>query len=126
MILSLTHSDSRHISKYIGLFLQSPAYDSIHEKCALLMSPCYCRCCSCFQCLEILVTLRRDLERRRLLKVPLVYISPSLGNETQRLREYVRRLQANLAESPGEAGGNHCVDVVKGLHSGRWDSMCCW
>lgn len=53
------------------------------------------------QCLEILVTLRRDLERRRLLKVPLVYISPSLGNETQRLREYVRRLQANLAESPG-------------------------
>eukprot|EP00878_Enallax_costatus_P033747 GHUV01037300.1.p1 GENE.GHUV01037300.1~~GHUV01037300.1.p1 ORF type:complete len:195 (+),score=40.87 GHUV01037300.1:480-1064(+) len=55
------------------------------------------------ECLEILVTLRRDLERRRLLKVPLVYISPSLGNETQRLREYVRRLQANLAETPGGA-----------------------
>lgn len=48
------------------------------------------------------MSLRRDLERRHLLKVPLVYISPSLGNETQRLREYVRRLQGSLAESPGE------------------------
>lgn len=66
------------------------------------------------QCLEILVTLRRDLDRRRLLKAPLVYISPSLGNETQRLREYVRRLQANLAETPGgrTAGGSHALGMI--------------
>jgi hypothetical protein len=48
--------------------------------------------------------LRRELERRQLLQTPLVFVSPALGPEQLRLREYVRRLQGNLAES--ERKGN--------------------
>jgi hypothetical protein len=46
--------------------------------------------------------LRRELERRDLLQLPRVFISPSCGSEVQRLREYVRRLQGQTVESPGE------------------------
>lgn len=73
----------------------------LHRPGAIILPLCVCRCP---QCLEVLVTLRRELERRQLLRVPLVYVSPALGPETQRLREYVRRLQANLAERPGGQG----------------------
>jgi hypothetical protein len=64
---------------------------------------CFCHLCVTAQCLEVLVSLRRELERRQLLALPRVHVSPSLGPETQRLREYVRRLQGNLAERAGGA-----------------------
>lgn len=49
------------------------------------------------------MTIRRELERRKLLRMPLVYVSPLIGpGETTRLREYVRRLQGSLAEASGE------------------------
>jgi hypothetical protein len=54
------------------------------------------------QCMEVFQVLWRDLQRRDLLVVPKVHISPSCGHQEQRLREYVRRLQGQLAESPGE------------------------
>jgi len=47
------------------------------------------------------MVLRRELERRALLQVPHIHISPTCGIEVQRLREYVRRLQGQLAERPG-------------------------
>jgi hypothetical protein len=64
------------------------------------------KCCALFiprpvQCQDIFLVLRRELERRDLLVKPKVHISPSCGTEVQRLREYVRRLQGQLAESPG-------------------------
>jgi hypothetical protein len=69
------------------------------------------------------VTLRRELERRQLLQLPRVHVSPLLGPETQRLREYVRRLQGNLAERAGGGGGQ-----VAG--SGSMQAAClvcvCW
>lgn len=64
------------------------------------------------QCLEVLVTLRRELERRALLQQPRVHVSAALGPETQRLREYVRRLQAELAERPGAGRRGSSVWMV--------------
>lgn len=60
--------------------------------------------------------LRRELERRDLLVKPKVHISPSCGTEVQRLREYVRRLQGQLAESPGVLSTKH-------IHANH---MCVW
>jgi hypothetical protein len=82
--------------------------DSISSVSELIESDSLLLAChppSLMQCLEVLVTLRRELERRQLLRLPRVHVSPSLGAETQRLREYVRRLQGNLAERPGGEWG---------------------
>jgi hypothetical protein len=60
-----------------------------------------CMLCVTPQCMEVYQVLWRDLQRRDLLVMPKVHISPSCGHQEQRLREYVRRLQGQLAESPG-------------------------
>lgn len=55
------------------------------------------------QCMEVYQVLWRELLRRDLLVLPKVHISPACAHQEQRLREYVRRLQGQLAESPGGA-----------------------
>jgi hypothetical protein len=61
------------------------------------------------QCTEVFQVLRRELERRDLLQPPRVFISPGCDSEVQRLREYVRRLQGQLVESPGGPAVLRCA-----------------
>jgi hypothetical protein len=67
--------------------------------------------------MEVYQVLWRELLRRDLLVLPKVHISPACAHQEQRLREYVRRLQGQLAESPGGAGFD--------LFGGLIDAVCC-
>jgi hypothetical protein len=75
------------------------------------------------QNLDILKGLEGELKKARLLRTPVIYIHPSLGDEqTQVLRDIARKLEAVVVEEDSECHclGGVCVCCCRGGGTGKF------